>query len=160
MVPLAFGVGSALTALVGRAVGGGDWPTARRIAWAGAGMAFAVTVGVGLFVGLFPSTTARAFASDPEVVRIATQALAVMGPALPGFGVGMALYFAAMGAGRMAWPFAAAIARITLAVGGGWLLGDVLGFGLQGQFVAVALGITAYGLVAAAAVRPGYWSAR
>ncbi|MFC7542158.1 MATE family efflux transporter [Siccirubricoccus deserti] len=35
MVPLAFGVGSALTALVGRAVGAGDWGTARRIAWTG-----------------------------------------------------------------------------------------------------------------------------
>ena len=30
MIPLAFGVGSALTALVGHAVGAGDWATARR----------------------------------------------------------------------------------------------------------------------------------
>ena len=35
MIPLAFGVGSALTALVGHAVGGGDWATARRLAWIG-----------------------------------------------------------------------------------------------------------------------------
>jgi len=160
MVPLAFGVGSALTALVGRAVGAGDWPTARRTAWAGAAMALAVTLGVGVFVGLFPAATAAAFSNDPQVVAIATQALGIMGPALPGFGVGMALYFAAMGAGRMGWPFAAAVARIGIAVGGGWLFSDVLGFGLQGQFVAVALGITAYGVVAAAAVRPGVWSAR
>jgi putative MATE family efflux protein len=160
MVPLAFGVGSALTALVGRAVGGGDWPTARRIAWVGAGMAFAVTVGVGLFVGLFPSATARTFSDDPAVVAIARQALVIMGPALPGFGVGMALYFAAMGAGRMRGPFLGAVARIVTAVGGGWLLGDILGFGLVGQFVAVALGITLYGVCAALAVRPAVWSRR
>ena len=36
MIPLAFGVGSALTALVGHAVGAGDWATARRLAWIGA----------------------------------------------------------------------------------------------------------------------------
>jgi putative MATE family efflux protein len=160
MVPLAFGVGSALTALVGRAVGGGDWPTARRIAWVGAGMAFAVTVGVGLFVGLFPSATARVFSDDPEVVAIARQALAIMGPALPGFGVGMALYFAAMGAGRMRGPFLGAVARIVTAVGGGWLLGDFLGFGLAGQFLAVALGITLFGFCAAFAVRRAVWSRR
>ena len=118
-----------------------------------------MTGAVGFWVTLFPSATAAAFASDPEVVAIATTALSVIGPALPGFGVGMALYFAAMGAGRMRWPVAAALSRITLAVGGGWLLGDVLGLGLTGQFVAVALGITAFGAINAAAVRPGVWSA-
>ncbi len=160
MVPLAFGVGSALTALVGRAVGAGDWETARRTAWAGALLALAVTGAVGLWVALFPGATARAFASDPEVVAIATTALSVIGPALPGFGVGMAFYFASMGAGRMAWPVAAALARIGLAIGGGWLLADALGLGLTGQFVAVALGITAYGAVCASAVRPGVWGPR
>ena len=92
------------------------------------------------------------------MVAIATQALAVIGFALPGFGVGMALYFASMGAGRMRWPVAAALSRIGLAVGGGWLLGDVLGYGLWGQFVAVALGITRLRHVTAASVRPGVWS--
>jgi Na+-driven multidrug efflux pump len=159
MVPLAFGVGAALTALVGRAVGGGDWATARRTAWAGALMALAVTASVGFAVALFPGATARAFSSDPAVVAIATQALAIIGWALPGFGVGMALYFAALGAGQMRWPVVAALSRITLAVGGGWVLADLLGLGLTGQFVAVALGITAYGAITAAAVRPGVWSA-
>jgi hypothetical protein len=35
-----------------------------------------------------------------------------------------------------------------------------MGFGLTGQFVAVALGITAYGALCAAAVRPGVWPGR
>ncbi|MBL6457616.1 multidrug transporter MatE [Belnapia sp. T6] len=160
MVPLAFGVGSALTALVGRSVGAGDWVTARRTAWAGAWMALGVTLVVGVFVSAAPGFTAAAFSQDPAVVAIATQALAVIGFALPGFGVGMALYFASMGAGRMAGPVLAALSRIGLAVGGGWLLSDVMGFGLQGQFVAVALGISAYGLITALSVRPGVWSAR
>lgn len=157
MIPLAFGVGSALTALVGRAVGAGDWSTARRTAWTGALMALAVTGPIGLIIALFPSATAAALSSDDAVVTIATQALRFIGPALPGFGVGMAFYFAAMGAGRMRAPIFAGLLRLALAVGGGWLLADGLGWGLQGQFVAVALGITAYGLLTAAAVRPGVW---
>jgi Na+-driven multidrug efflux pump len=159
MVPLAFGVGSALTALVGRAVGAGDWGTARRIAWTGGLLALGVTVSVGLIVSIFPAATAAVFASDPAVAGIATRAIAIIGPALPGFGVGMALYFASMGAGRMRWPAVAACARITIAVGGGWLLSDVVGWGLEGQFLAVALGISAYGLITAASVRPSVWSA-
>jgi Na+-driven multidrug efflux pump len=157
MVPLAFGVGSALTALVGRAVGGGDWAEARRIAWTGGGLALAVTGAIAIPVAIFPAATAAAFTADPAVQAIATEALSIIGWAMPGFGIGMAMYFAAMGAGRMAWPVAAALSRIGLAVGGGWVLSDLLGFGLTGQFVAVALGITAYGAVCAAAVRPGVW---
>ena len=72
----------------------------------------------------------------------------------------MALYFAAMGAGRMRWPVAAALMRVGLAVLGGALLMDVVGLGLTGQFIAVALGITAYGLICAFAVRPGVWPGR
>ena len=69
----------------------------------------------------------------------------------------MAIYFAAMGAGRMRWPVAAALSRLGIAVGGGWLLAEAWGFGLQGQFLAVALGIAAYGGINAAAVRAGVW---
>lgn len=160
MIPLAFGVGSALTALVGRAVGAGDWVTARRIAWTGALLALAVTGPAGLFVALFPAMTATAFSSDAAVVAIATEALRYIGPALPGFGIGMALYFAGMGAGRMAGPMLAGLARMGVAVGGGWLLADLLGWGLEGQFLAVALGLTAFGLINAAMVRPGIWPGR
>ena len=47
MIPLAFGVGSALTALVGRASGAGDWHTARRTAWTGGIAAFVFTGAIG-----------------------------------------------------------------------------------------------------------------
>ncbi|MBB5691346.1 multidrug transporter MatE [Roseomonas alkaliterrae] len=160
MIPLAFGVGSALTALVGRSVGAGDWAEARRIAWTGGALAVAVTSLIAIPVAIFPATTAAAFTADPAVQAVATRALSVIAWAMPVFGLGMALYFAAMGAGRMGWPVMAGLARIALAVGGGWVLADLLGLGLTGQFVAVALGITAYGALCAAAVRPGVWPGR
>jgi len=160
MVPLAFGVGSALTALVGRAVGAGDWATARRTAWVGGVAAFVVCATFGAAVGLFPGPFARFFTTDPEVVAIATRALGYVGLAFGAFGLGMALYFASLGAARMVWPAAAGLSRITIAVGGGALLAGPLGMGLDGHFLAVALGITAYGAVVASAVRPGVWRAR
>ena len=160
MIPLAFGVGSALTALVGRAVGGGDWELARRTAWVGGGMAFAVCAVVGLSVSLAPGAFAGFFASDAEVQAIAGLALAHIGPAFAGFGLGMAMYFAAMGAGRMRYPVAAGLTRLVIAVLGGAFLADTMGWGLAGHFMAVALGISAFGLIAAAAVRPAEWPGR
>jgi Na+-driven multidrug efflux pump len=155
IIPLSFAIGSALTALVGRAVGAGDWAEARRIAWTGGGLAVGITGSAGLLVAIFPTAFARLFTSDPAVVVVAAQALAIIGPAYGGFGLGMALYFAALGAGRMRWPVLAACSRFVLAVGGGWLLGQP--FGLTGHFVGVALGITAYGVVMASSVRRGPW---
>ena len=160
MVPLAFGVGSALTALVGRAVGAGDWATARRTAWVGGIAAFVVCAGFGAAVGVFPHSFAGFFSSDPAVVALAARALGFVGPAFGGFGLGMCLYFASMGAGRMRWPAIAGLTRITVAVGGGALLAGPLGMGLDGQFLAVALGITAFGAVIASSVRPAVWTAR
>jgi Na+-driven multidrug efflux pump len=160
MIPIAFGVGSALTALVGRTVGAGNWAEARRIAWTGGLLALAVTGAVGLAVAMAPRGFAGAFTSDPAVITLAAQALSYTGYAFGGFGLGMALYFAAQGAGRMGWPVVAGLSRIVIAVIGGWLLSDVAGMGLDGQFLAVALGITAYGVFTAAGVRPGVWSRR
>jgi Na+-driven multidrug efflux pump len=155
MIPLVFGIGSALTALVGRAVGMGDWAEARRIAWTGGGLSFVIAGLCGLVVTLFPRSFAGAFTSDAEVVEVAARALGVVGPAYGAFGLGMALYFGCQGAGRMGWPVVAAVSRFVLAVVGGGLLAGPLG--LEGQFLGVALGITAYGVVTAASVRPGVW---
>ncbi|WP_439709396.1 MATE family efflux transporter [Cupriavidus pauculus] len=160
MIPLAFGVGSALTALVGRAVGAGDWHTARRTAWVGALLALLIAGSVGAAVGLAPEQFARLFTRDAEVAAIAARALSWVGPAFGGFGLGMALYFASMGAGRMRWPIIAGLSRIALAAGGGWLLANMAGMGLDGHFLGVALGITSYGLITAVGVRKTEWSAR
>jgi hypothetical protein len=51
------------------------------------------------------------------------------------------------------------LARITLAVGLGGLLANQLGMGMAGHFLGVAIGITAYGIFAAAGVRRSVWSA-
>jgi Na+-driven multidrug efflux pump len=155
MIPLAFGIGSALTALVGRAVGAGDWAEARRIAWTGGALAFMLAGACGAAVAIFPEAFIRAFTTDAEVTAIAVQALRLIGPAYCAFGLGMAMYFACQGAGRMAWPSAGALARFGIAVGGGALLAAP--FGIEAQFLAVALGLTAYGVLNAAAVRPAIW---
>ena len=77
MIPLSFGVGSALTALVGRAVGARDRPTARRTARTGGLLTFAIAGSVGLLVGWFPAGFAGAFAHALErrhVARVAGEA--------------------------------------------------------------------------------------
>ena len=109
--------------------------------------AWGVPGGWGFGFGWFPGRGGAAFASAAAVGAIATDAVAIIGWALPGFGVGMALYFAAMGAGRMRWPVLAALMRVALAVLGGALLMDVAGLGLLGQCFSVGVGLRAYGAI-------------
>jgi len=158
MIPLAYGRGAALTALVGLRVGAGDWAGARITASRGAAMAGAIAGAVGAAVALAPHPLARAFATDPEVRAAIGLYLVRVGPAFPGLGIGMALYFAAQGAGRMRIPFLASLVRIALAAGGGAWAGDR--FGLSGLFAAVAAALVGYGAIVAASVRPSIWSAR
>jgi hypothetical protein len=53
------------------------------------------------------------------------------------FGLGMELYFASQGAGRLLWPLLANMARLVIAAAGGWLALYV-GGGVSGVFLALA----------------------
>ena len=46
--------------------------------------------------------------------------LRFVGPTYGFFGLGLSLYFASQGAGRLAWPLLAGLVRLVIAVGGGW----------------------------------------
>lgn len=157
MIPLGFGIGVALTSLVGRRVGAGDWAAARATAWRGGLVSAALCGAIGILAAIFPQPLARLFAADPAVQDALVVFLRWVGPSFGPFGLGMALYFACQGAGRMRWPFAASVARLGLAVGGGWLLAAFTDAGLAGAFAAIAAGLSAYGLLIAASVRAGVW---
>lgn len=154
-IPLAYGIGAAMTTLCGMAVGRGDWAEARRIAWTGGLMAAALTGTAGLGLALFPSAAAAKFATDAEVARALRIYLVMVGPCFGLFGLGMAMYFASQGVARMRLPFAAAVTRFAVGAGVGALLAPR--FGLSGAFGAVGAGIALYGVIVAAAVRPGVW---
>ena len=70
------------------------------------------------------------------------------------FGAGMALYFASQGAGRLAWPLLAGLLRITVAVGGGYLVLRLTG-SLSSLYAAVALALFAFGALNIVAVWRG-----
>ncbi len=162
--PLAWGVGSSLTALVGGAVGAGDWARARRVAWLGGSLSLVCTALIGLAVALLPLQFARLFSTDAEVVAMAARALRYTGLAFGAFGLGMSMYFASMGAQRMGAAVLAVLARLATATGLGWCLahgfwglGGWPGMGPDGHFLGVALGMAAYGLLSARGVRPAVW---
>jgi putative MATE family efflux protein len=160
LVPLAFGIGSALTTLVGIAAGAGQWERAVRVAIIGSLMAAALTGTVGALVAIFSQSWMSIFSADPAVQQTGVTYLTRAAPFYAFFGLGMALNFASQGAGRQGVPLAIAFMRLALAAGGGWLAVHVLKLGEDGLFWAVAMAIVLFGTanLAAMIVRP--WRAR
>jgi putative MATE family efflux protein len=156
-IPLVFGFGSALVPMVGTNIGAGHIARARRVAWIGAGLAAAVTGSIGLFGACFPRLWLGLFSTNPEVVATGTAYLSIVGPTYGFFGLGLALYFASQGAGRLLWPLLAGGARLAIAAGGGWVASHWLEGGLPALFAAIAVAFMVYGITVVAAMRPGAW---
>ena len=156
-IPLVFGMGSALVAMVGTNVGAGKIARAERVAWTGAGIAAGVTASIGILAAAFPRTWLSLFTADPQAQAVGSAYLFIVGPFYGFFGLGLALYFASQGAGRLGWPLAAGFLRLTVAAAGGWFAGYWLGWGLPGIFAAMAAALLVFGLTIAAAIRAGAW---
>lgn len=159
LVPLVFGLGAPLVAMVGTCIGAGQRERALRATWIGAAMAAALTEAIGLCAAAFPRAWLSLFDSEPAMIEAGTQYLRVVGPVYGLFGLGLTLYFASQGAGRLRWPVLANIARLTVAAAGGWLALH-LGGGLGQVFIAQGAALAVYGVVNALAIAGGAWFGR
>lgn len=156
LVPLVFGIGGPLVAMVGTCIGAGQRERALRATWIGAAIAGLMAEAIGLLAAAFPHAWLSLFGSDPAMLEAGTQYLRIVGPVYGFFGVGLLLYFASQGAGRLKWPVIGNIARVLVAAIGGWLALRA-GAGMAGVFAAQALALMMYGALNAAAVAGGAW---
>ena len=159
MVPVVFGIGTAMTAMVGANIGAGASARALRIAWTGTAGAAVLVGGIGVIMALAPDLWLGLFLDPSETGAWAAGRayLQIVGPVYGAFAVGLALYFAGQGAGRVAWPVAAGFVRLVVAFGGALVLARVTGLGVETVFIAIALSILAYGGITAASVWLTSW---
>ena len=157
LVPISFGIGAALTALVGTNIGAKQFVRAQRLAWSGALMAGGIAALIGVIVAIAPDLWLTLFTRDPGALASGRTYLHIVGPAYGFFGLAMALYFASQGTGEMIWPVVANLSRIVIAVCGSLLALDVLGWGVQGLYAFVAAGIVSFaGVLAFSTTRPAW----
>ena len=156
LVPLAFGFGGPLVALVGTNIGAGNRDRALRAAWIGGGISFGMTEAIGVAAALFPEAWLGLFDSDPAMIAAGSMYLRIVGPFYGFFGLGMALYFASQGAGVLKWPLLAGFSRMIIAVGGGYVLLHWTG-DLTYVYAALAAGLATMGTMIAVAIKGGAW---
>lgn len=156
LIPIAFSVGVASVPMVGTAMGAGDVPRARAVAWT-AGIMAAVALGVlGAIAALMPWLWVDLFTADPIVRNTAYSYLTIAGFGFPFFGLGLCLYFGSQGAGRVGGAIAAQAIRLAVVVIGGWLLAR-LGLPLWSVFTLSVGAMIAMGLGTALFVKLTRW---
>jgi putative MATE family efflux protein len=156
LIPLVFGLGGPLVAMVGTNIGAGRRDRAMRVAWIGAAIAAGLCEMIGFAAAAAPYAWLSLFGNAPAMIDAGSRYLHTVGPVYGLFGLGMALYFASQGAGRLLWPLIANMARLVIAAGGGFVALRLTG-NLTDVFVALAVALAAFGLINAAAVARGVW---
>jgi putative MATE family efflux protein len=156
LVPIVFAIGVASVPMVGMAMGAGDIRRARQVAWTAASVAIAVLGAIGLAVTLSPDLWSGLFTGDPAVRAAANLYLRWAGWGFAFVGLGLSLYFASQGAGRVLRPVLAGTVRLlVVAVGGLWLA--AIAAPVWALFALVGAAMASFGLCVAAAVHLTPW---
>jgi Na+-driven multidrug efflux pump len=157
LVPLVFGVGAAMTSIVGVNIGAGQWQRAERVGWIGASTAGFVAGAIGLVFAFFPDLWVGLFTEDALVFAVGESYMQIVGPFYVFQGIGLSLYFASQGAGTVTWPVIATIVRFVISVGGAGAAVLVFGGGLEQVFYFAAGGMSIYGVLTAVPISRGAW---
>jgi Na+-driven multidrug efflux pump len=148
LLPLGFGFGTAIVAMVGTNWGAKQYRRAREIAWTGAATVAATCAAVGLLAAFLPEMWLGLFSSDEEVIRVGTWYLKIVGPIYGFYGLGLALHSAMQGFGSVMLIVVANAVRLLASTGGALFAIYWFGLGAVGFFAAVAIGFLAFAAMA------------
>ena len=146
MIPLIFGVGTAMTAIVGANIGAKNIERAEKVGISGGLSAGFISAFIGVILALFPDLWIGFFTDDPKAYLVTKKYIQIVGPFYIFQGIGLSLYFASQGANAMKWPIIATIARFAIAGLGGGMSVYWFSFGIEGVFLSSALAMAVFGL--------------
>lgn len=156
-VPLVFGFGAALIAMVGTNIGANQAQRARRAAWVGGAIGTAISGAIGLAGLVFAQTWIGFFVGDAAAIGDGALYLWIVAPTFPLFGLAMALTFAAQGAGRPLATALASLSRLVVVGLGGWLVVVAAGGGYRALLFVVAASFIVQGASIAWALARERW---
>ena len=157
LIPIVFGIGTAMTAMVGTNIGAKNIKRAEKIGMVGATTAGLLSAVIGLALALTPNLWISIFTSDPETLLVTKQYIQILGVCYVFQGYGLSLYFASQGANAMKWPII--ITAIRLIVFSVLALVAVywLSYGLVSIFYASAIAMVIFGILMVISLKMGAW---
>ena len=157
MIPLIFGIGTAMTSIVGANIGAQNIERAEKVGIYGGSTAGIVSIFIGLTLAVFPDVWIQFFTNDLKAYEVTKQYIQIVGPFYIFQGVGLSLYFASQGANAMKWPTIATIARFLIASIGGSVSIYWLGFGIESIFLSSSIAMMIFGAMIFISIKRGAW---
>jgi putative MATE family efflux protein len=157
LVPITFAFGVACLSMVGMALGANLVERAKQVAWAGALLSSALVGCIGLLVCFWPRIWTEIFTSNPVVLSFTASYFQWVGPCYGFFALGLCLYFASQGAGKLLGPVLAGTFRLCVVAAGGIWITQNNGSAVD-MFALIAAGMVGYGLLTAISIYKVSWA--
>ena len=157
MIPLIFGIGSAMTSIVGANIGALNIDRAEKVGILGGSTAGFVSIVIGLTLAAFPEAWIQFFTDDIKAFEVTKKYIQIVGPFYIFQGIGLSLYFASQGANAMKWPTIATIARFIIACAGGGVSVYWLELGIESIFISSSAAMAIFGLMIFISIKKGAW---
>jgi len=157
MIPLIFGIGTAMTSIVGANIGALNIDRAEKVGILGGSTAGFVSILIGLTLAVFPEAWIQFFTDDIKAFEVTKKYIQIVGPFYIFQGIGLSLYFASQGANAMKWPTIATIARFIIACAGGGISVYWLELGIESIFISSSAAMAIFGLMIFISIKKGAW---
>ena len=157
MIPLIFGIGTAMTSIVGANIGALNIDRAEKVGILGGSTAGFVSILIGLTLAAFPEAWIQFFTDDIKAFEVTKKYIQIVGPFYIFQGIGLSLYFASQGANAMKWPTIATIARFIIACAGGGVSVYWLELGIESIFISSSAAMAIFGLMIFISIKKGAW---
>ena len=156
MVPIIFGIGASMIAIIGAHVGAGQREQAISIAWRGIFINVALIGSLGVLLSQFSGSWCGLVGSDLSVVENCSQSLRIIAPTYAFFALGLGCYLASQALTTLEFPVFGALLRLLVVATGLYWVGSATSINEVLYLVAVAAIV--YGVVVALGLRFGPWS--
>ncbi len=155
MVPIIFGIGASLIAIVGAYVGAGQREKAISIAWRGIWINAALIGVLGLLLSLFPTLWCGVVGSDATVIAHCSQSLKIIAPTYAFFALGLGGYFASQGLDTLKYPVLGSLLRLATVSSG--LLWVASTSSVESVLYLTAFAVVLYGVFVIAMLKFRAW---
>ncbi len=157
LIPIIFGIGGALIAIVGANVGANKFKRAVHMTWKGTAFSILIVGIIGLFFSIYPDLWSGLFTSDLQTKETTKTYLNLVAPFYAFFALGLGLYFVCQGFNTLFWPVVGTFLRLTFVV----IITLILLYNNLASpyllFVTMSTGLIIYGLFISLSLHFGPW---
>ena len=157
LIPIIFGIGGALIAIVGANVGANKFKRAVHMTWKGTSFSILIVGIIGLFFSIYPDLWSGLFTSDLQTKETTKVYLNLVAPFYAFFALGLGLYFVCQAFNTLFWPVVGTFLRLTFVV----IITLILLYNNLASpyllFVTMSTGLIIYGLFISLSLHFGPW---